>query len=65
MRLASLALGTAIPTPTGWTTMGELAAGDQVFDDQGSPCTVTYATPVQVEVTWTACAAAVRNRPAS
>jgi replicative DNA helicase len=45
----ALALDTAIPTPAGWTTMGELAVGDQVFDDQGSPCTVTYVTPVQTD----------------
>jgi replicative DNA helicase len=43
----ALALDTPIPTPGGWTTMGELAVGDQVFDEQGQPCTVTYATPVQ------------------
>ena len=43
----ALALDTPIPTPTGWTTMGDLVEGDQVLDDQGRPCTVTYATPVQ------------------
>ncbi|MGH9210739.1 MAG: replicative DNA helicase [Acidimicrobiales bacterium] len=43
----ALALGTRLPTPTGWTTMGEVRAGDQVFDDQGQPCTVTYVSPVQ------------------
>jgi replicative DNA helicase len=43
----ALALDTPIPTPHGWTTMGELRIRDQVFDDQGQPCTVTYATPVQ------------------
>ncbi len=44
----ALALTTPIPTPSGWTTMGELAVGDQVFDESGHPCTVTYATPVQL-----------------
>ncbi len=43
----ALALDTPIPTPTGWTTMGALRVGDQVFDDLGRPCTVTAATPVQ------------------
>jgi replicative DNA helicase len=45
----ALALDTPIPTPSGWTTMGELQVGDQVLDDNGTPCTVTYATPVQTE----------------
>ena len=45
----ALALDTPLPTPTGWTTMGELQVGDQVLADDGSPCTVTYATPVQTE----------------
>jgi replicative DNA helicase len=44
----ALALDTPIPTPHGWTTMGALQVGDPVFDEAGRPCTVTYATPVQV-----------------
>jgi replicative DNA helicase len=40
-------VSTIIPTPTGWTTMGDLAVGDEVLDDRGLPCRVTYATPVQ------------------
>jgi len=47
----ALALDTPIPTPDGWTTMGELDAGDMVLDDQGRPCAVTYATPVQIDRT--------------
>jgi replicative DNA helicase len=43
----ALALDTPIPTPSGWTTMGRLRVGDQVFDERGRPCTVTYATDVQ------------------
>ena len=27
-----LALDTPLPTPDGWTTMGEISAGDEVFD---------------------------------
>src|SRR5438045_7793808 len=29
----ALALDTAVPTPEGWTTMGELRIGDRVFDE--------------------------------
>jgi replicative DNA helicase len=45
----ALALDTPIPTPRGWSTMGDLRVGDQVFDEQGRPCTVTFATPVQYD----------------
>ncbi|MGB8383462.1 MAG: hypothetical protein WCG47_19810, partial [Dermatophilaceae bacterium] len=37
----ALACTTPIPTPSGWTTMGELSVGDVVFDEQGQRCTVT------------------------
>jgi replicative DNA helicase len=37
----ALAVDTPIPTPDGWTTMGDLDVGDQVFDELGRPCTVT------------------------
>ena len=42
----ALALDTPIPTPGGWTTMGEIQVGGEVFDEHGRPCTVTAATPV-------------------
>lgn len=42
----ALALDTPIPTPTGWTTMGELRVGDAVFDERGKPCTVTAKSEV-------------------
>ena len=42
----ALALDTPIPTPKGWTTMGEVQVGDEVFDEHGHPCLVTAATPV-------------------
>ena len=45
----ALALDTPVPTPTGWTTMGELEVGQRVFDDTGAPTTVTYTSPVYVE----------------
>ena len=40
----ALALDTPIPTPTGWSTMGELKPGDQVFDEAGNVCRVMAAT---------------------
>ena len=43
----ALALDTPLPTPKGWTTMGEVQVGDLLFDEAGKPCRVTYATPVQ------------------
>jgi hypothetical protein len=43
-----LALDTAIPTPTGWTTIRDLSVGDQVFDAAGKPCTVTAKSEVHM-----------------
>jgi deoxycytidine triphosphate deaminase len=40
----ALALDTPVPTPGGWTTMGELEVGSQVFDAWGKPTTVVAAT---------------------
>ena len=37
----ALALTTALPTPAGWTTMGEVHVGDVLFDERGMPCRVT------------------------
>lgn len=42
----ALALDTRIPTPTGWTTMGEIRAGDLVLGDDGKPVNVSMATEV-------------------
>ena len=36
----ALALDTPIPTPTGWTTQGDLVPGDWVFGDNGKPTRV-------------------------
>ena len=44
----ALALDTPIPTPDGWTTMGELRAGDWVFGDDGAVARVTRATDVML-----------------
>jgi replicative DNA helicase len=42
----ALALDTLLPTPTGWTTMGEVAVGDQLIGADGRPTTVVAATDV-------------------
>src|SRR4051812_13510585 len=42
----ALALDTPIATPGGWTTMGEVAVGDQVIGADGRPTTVVAATEV-------------------
>ena len=44
----ALALGTPLPTPTGWTTMGEVAVGDLLYDAEGRPTSVVAATDVMV-----------------
>jgi hypothetical protein len=41
----ALSLGTVIPTPEGWTTVGDIQVGDRVFGTAG-PCMVTHVTPV-------------------
>jgi hypothetical protein len=45
--LKGLALDTPLPTPTGWTTMGAVQVGDQVFGSDGYPCTVTAKSAVK------------------
>jgi replicative DNA helicase len=42
----ALALDTPLPTPTGWTTMGEVVVGDQLLGANGLPTTVVAATEV-------------------
>ena len=44
----ALALTTKIPTPEGWTTMGELKEGDMILGADGKPTKVTFVTPVQI-----------------
>lgn len=41
-----LSLDTFLPTPSGWTTMGDVAVGDTLFDESGNPCAVTYVSPI-------------------
>ena len=42
----ALALDTPLPTPTGWTTMGEVGVGDQLIGADGKPTQVVAATEV-------------------
>ncbi len=42
----ALALDTPLPTPTGWTTMGEVAVGDELIAADGRPTRVVRATEV-------------------
>lgn len=42
----ALALDTPIPTPTGWSIMGDLKVGDQVFDETGTPCNIKRVSDV-------------------
>jgi hypothetical protein len=42
----ALDTSTRVPTPSGWTTMGDLGVGDIVYDEHGMPVTVTEAFEV-------------------
>ena len=42
----ALALDTPIPTPHGWTTMGEIQTGDWVMGDDGKPVKVIFTSEV-------------------
>ena len=45
----ALALDTALPTPDGWTTMGEVAVGDRLLGRDGQPTTVVAATDAMTD----------------
>lgn len=42
----ALALDTPLPTPEGWTTMGEVRAGDALLDASGKPTRIVAVTDV-------------------
>lgn len=44
-----LALDTPIPTPFGWTTMGDISPGDTIFDNDGNPAKVTVVSPIRTD----------------
>lgn len=48
----ALALDTLLPTPTGWTTMGEVQVGDELIGVNGKPTRVVATTPVWEEDTY-------------
>lgn len=45
----ALALDTPLPTPTGWTTMGAVGVGDELYDADGRPTRVVAATDVMLD----------------
>lgn len=45
----ALDVDTPVPTPGGWTTMGQLKDGDQVFTAAGHVTTVTHAHPIRYD----------------
>lgn len=45
----ALALDTPLATPSGWTTMGAVRVGDELYDAQGRPTKVVAATEVMVD----------------
>ncbi|HEX3784414.1 MAG TPA: replicative DNA helicase [Pseudonocardiaceae bacterium] len=45
----ALALDTPLPTPTGWTTMGEVGVGDHLVGADGRPTVVIAATEIMSE----------------
>jgi hypothetical protein len=40
----ALSLDTPIPTPSGWTTIGEIKVGDKIFGPNGETVSVTFKT---------------------
>jgi len=44
----ALALDTPLPTPSGWTTMGDVAIGDELLGADGQPTRVVAATDVML-----------------
>lgn len=42
----ALALDTRIPTPRGWTTMGDVKVGDTVIGRDGQPCNVVHKSRI-------------------
>lgn len=44
----ALALDTPLPTPTGWTTMRDVAAGDYLLAEDGTPCRVVTKSAIHL-----------------
>ncbi|MBB5913935.1 replicative DNA helicase [Nocardia transvalensis] len=45
----ALALDTPLPTPSGWTTMGDIAVGKELLDARGRPTRVVAVTEVMTD----------------
>lgn len=45
---APLSLNTPLPTPDGWTTMGDVNTGDWLLDEKGQPVQVAGVSPVHL-----------------
>ncbi len=45
----ALALDTPLATPSGWTTMGDVAVGDELLDADGLPTRVVAATEIMLD----------------
>lgn len=43
-----LGIRTLLPTAKGWTTMGDVAVGDTLFDERGQPTKVVFCSPVML-----------------
>ena len=43
----ALAVGTPLPTPAGWTSMGQVQPGDLLYDEQGQPTRVRAVSPIE------------------
>jgi len=43
---AALAINTPIPSPYGWISIGEVSAGDVLFDEKGDTCRVINTTDI-------------------
>lgn len=44
-----LGLNTRVPTPGGWTTVGDLRVGDTIFGRDGKPCKVEWLSDIDKE----------------
>ena len=47
----SMAIDTDVPTPEGWTTIGDITPGQRLFDEEGRICTVTDVSGETEELT--------------
>ena len=45
-----LAVDEEVATPNGFTRMADIKAGDLVFDRDGTPCVVAYASPIRADL---------------